>query len=158
MNYNHETYYEPQNRTYYEPQNGAPYQYPVQIPQRYPEVAQRWIPTTAHPYPMNFVQAPSPNHQVLVMSGIEASNITCPSGNKVTYNGQPYTQGLHTTAGPRMFPYPNVRCDSCPSNSWERKHTVYPRGENPIAYPTTHSIPGPFLQSYISLPKRVYGY
>lgn len=28
----------------------------------------------------------------------------------------------------------------------------------PITYPTTHSIPGPYLQSYINLPNRSYGY
>lgn len=117
------------------------YDQAVQLPHRYPEPAQRWMPTREHPYPMNFVQAPSPKHQVLV-----------------TYNGQPYLQGLHTTRGPQMFPYPNVQCNECPANGWERKHSVYPRSSSAIAYPTTHSIPGPFLQSYISLPKRVYGY
>lgn len=29
---------------------------------------------------------------------------------------------------------------------------------NAIVYPTTHSIPGPFLQSYIALPNKMYPY
>lgn len=30
--------------------------------------------------------------------------------------------------------------------------------QGPIMYPTTHSIPGPFIQSYINLPNRSYMY
>ncbi len=31
-------------------------------------------------------------------------------------------------------------------------------GSAKIVYPTTHSIPGPYLQSYINLPRRTYMY
>ena len=34
---------------------------------------------------------------------------------------------------------------------------LYP-SNSAITYPTTHSIPGPYLQSYINLPNRSYSY
>lgn len=94
------------------------------------EPRQRWIPTTSNPYPMNFVQAPSADHQIIV-----------------SYGGESFLQGLHPVKGPQMFPINNRR----------RSEPIY-SSRSAIVYPTTHSIPGPFLQSYISLPKRVYGY
>lgn len=30
--------------------------------------------------------------------------------------------------------------------------------KSPIMYPTTHSMPGPYLQSYINLPNRSFAY
>ena len=93
-----------------------------------------WSATATHPYPMNFVQAPSASNQILV-----------------TYNGKPQLQGLSANHGPVMFPLREIT--SCPTNSYERKHTIYT-----TPYPTTHSIPGPYLQSYIALPNRMYPY
>ncbi len=48
-----------------------------------------------------------------------------------------YLQGLSTVKGPVMFPI--------------KKHHA-------ICYPTTHSVPGPFLRSYINLPNKTYAY
>jgi len=117
----------------------------IEIPVRYQEPFQRWMPTTANPYPMNFVQAPSLSNQVLVR-----------------YQNQPFTQGLSTILGPQMFPFYERNCN--PRNAWERKYTSLVGcnrdrpNPNAIAYPTTHSIPGPLLQSYIRLPYRMYSY
>jgi hypothetical protein len=97
------------------------------------------MPTAQHPYPMNFVQAPSQSNQLLIY-----------------YNGKPQLQGLSTSKGPVMYPQKEVNCS--PSNSWERKHSFCPRKNTAIQYPTTHSIPGPYLQSYIALPNKMYGY
>lgn len=75
-------------------------------------------------YPMNFVQAPSVNHQIVVY-----------------YKGSPHLQGLSTNKGPVMYPYPKTHLSG------------------PITYPTTHSIPGPYLQSYITCNSRpTYNY
>ena len=104
-----------------------------------PAHLQRWMPSAQHPYPMNFVQAPSATNQ-----------------NLVYYNGKPYLQGLSTSSGPIMFPTREANCH--PKNAWERKHTAYPSCCSAVVYPTTHSIPGPFLQSYIALPNRQYPY
>ena len=82
--------------------------------------------------PYSFVQAPSSSHQV-----------------NVYYNGKQYLQGLSPNVGPIMFPKREVT--SHPRNAWEHKHCK-------IAYPTTHSIPGPYLQSYINLPGKTYMY
>lgn len=65
-------------------------------PRPYPPTAQIYQPTARNPYPMNFMQAPSYGHQVLV-----------------NYRNQPMLQGLSTIRGPFMFPartefiYPN---------------------------------------------------
>lgn len=83
---------------------------------------QRWMPTLQHPYPMNFVQAPSASHQILV-----------------NYNGTPQLQGLSVNTGPVMYPVPQSTV------------IINRSGKSPIAYPTTHSIPGPYLRSYINL-------
>lgn len=98
-----------------------------------PALNQRWHPTTAHPYPMNFTQAPSPAHQVIV-----------------TYNGRQYLQGLSPSGGPFMYPIQQQR----------RTGSGWVNLNGPIVYPTTHSIPGPYLQSYIDLEanKRSYPY
>lgn len=114
------------------------YDQDIEKPIAYPEPAQRWMPTSQHPYPMNFVQAPSKSNQVLVY-----------------YNGKPQLQGLSTNKGPVMFPLREV--NSNPKNGWERKHTIFPRN-SAICYPTTSSVPGPFLQSYIALPNKMYMY
>jgi hypothetical protein len=111
----------------------------IPTPLLYPDPTQRWMPSLQHPFPMNFVQAPSASHQVLVY-----------------YNGKPQLQGLSTNKGPVMFPLREVNCH--PKNSWERKHTICPFKNNAIVYPTTHSVPGPFLQSYIALPNKMYAY
>lgn len=61
-----------------------------ECPVRYPEYIQVWRGTPQYPYPMNFVQAPSFGHQVLV-----------------NYQGQPMLQGLSIFRGPFMFPVQN---------------------------------------------------
>lgn len=71
-----------------------------------------------------FMQAPSRYHQ-----------------QKIYINGEPYLSGLSVNQGPVSFPM--INNNNNPKNSWERK--------NAICYPTTHSIPGPYLQNYISL-------
>ena len=116
----------------------------IETPKSYPEEslwnpAQRWMPSLQHPYPMNFVQVPSPAHQVMVY-----------------YNGKPQLQGLSTAKGPVMYPSREVNCN--PKNGHERKHTICPTRNNAIMYPTTHSVPGPYLQSYIALPNKMYPY
>lgn len=87
----------------------------MELPQPYDPLYQRWFPTTTNPYPMNFVQAPSATHQLLI-----------------NYKNDTFLQGLHPVKGPFMYPYrpPQTAC---------------------IAYPVTHSIPGPYLQSYIAI-------
>ena len=62
----------------------------------------------------------------------------------VQYKNKPYYQKLHPSYGPYMVPLNN-------------QSTIY-LSNNKIVYPTTHSIPGPYLQSYISLPNRKYMY
>ena len=94
---------------------------------------------TPKAYPMNFVQAPSPTHQIMVY-----------------YNGKPQLQGLSTNKGPVMYPLRETNCN--PKNGYERKHTIYPMRNSAIMYPTTHSVPGPYLQSYIALPNKMYTY
>ena len=94
---------------------------------------QRWMPSTNSPYPMNFSQARSPQHQILI-----------------THKGSPMLHGLSTSSGPYMYPT-RVQYNRGPINSYERKHSA-------IVYPTTHSVPGPFLQSYINLPNKMYMY
>lgn len=56
-------------------------------PIRYPQNVQVWQGTPQYPYPMNFTDAPSFGHQVLI-----------------NYNGRPMLQGLDTVRGPFMFP------------------------------------------------------
>ena len=111
----------------------------IEIPKPYCNPLQQWTPSRQHPYPMNFVQTPAPTRQVLVY-----------------YNGKPQLQGLSVNKGPVMFPLREV--NSQPNNSWERKNTIYPTRNSAIMYPTTHSIPGPYLQSYIALPHKMYPY
>jgi len=119
--------------------NFCDYEQNIELPVLFSLPAQKWIPTQKHPYPMNFVQAPSPKHQI-----------------NVFYNGKPQLQGLSTVTGPIMYPLREVCAN--PKNGWERKHTIYPKQNSAIVYPTTHSIPGPFLQSYIALPNKMYPY
>lgn len=117
----------------------------ISVPIPYASAYQQWVPTLQYPYPMNFVQAPSPSHQILVH-----------------YNGKPNLQGLSIVKGPVMFP-PFNETNCHPNNSYERKYSKFAGCEkttthSAIMYPTTHSIPGPFLQSYIALPRRMYPY
>jgi hypothetical protein len=74
------------------------------------------------PYPMNFMQAPSYDHQILV-----------------NYGGQSELQGLSTVRGPFMFP---VRTEIV----YPQAGAIQP---NPIQYPRTHSVPDAFQQQYI---------
>ncbi|ANB50386.1 hypothetical protein [Powai lake megavirus] len=105
-----------------------------------PEISpyQKWKPSKLYPYPNNFTQAPSREHQIMVY-----------------YNGKPQLQTLSPNTGPMMFPEREVNVN--PINGWERKHTTYPKNSH-IMYPTTHSIPGPYLQSYINLPQKTSMY
>ena len=45
-----------------------------------------------------------------------------------------------------------------PRRRLRNRSNYYPGYDNVIAYPTTHSIPGPYLQSYINIPNRTYPY
>lgn len=103
----------------------------IEVPLRFPQQVQRWMPTLQNPYPMNFMQAPSADHQIFV-----------------SYNNGAFLQGLHTVKGPMMFP--SREYNPNPKTAWEMKHTT--------PYPTTHSVPGPYLQSYINLPYKMYMY
>jgi hypothetical protein len=53
----------------------------------------RWRGTFTNPYPMNFMQAPSIEHQNIVM-----------------YRDQPMLQGLSVYRGPFMFPMGDPYC------------------------------------------------
>jgi hypothetical protein len=96
-----------------------------------------WTPTVQHPYPMNFIQAPSSTHQILVH-----------------YEGKPHLQGLSVNTGPIMFPVDTQSCSYRGADYIPR----YPKSKSVIAYPTSHSIPGPLLRSYIHLPNHMYMY
>lgn len=95
-----------------------------------------WTPTLQRPYPMHFVQAPSKSNQLLIY-----------------YNGKPQLQGLSTSSGPIM--YPSKEVDYKSSNDY--KCQIYPK-KTSVQYPITHSIPGPYLQSYIVIPNKMYSY
>jgi hypothetical protein len=62
------------------------------VPIPYPNECQIWRSTPNYPYPMNFMQAPSFDHQKLVR-----------------YRGDSYLQGLSTIRGPFMFPTSDMR-------------------------------------------------
>ena len=153
------------------PYRGMPQQQmsPQQMSQQMPQ----WRPTANNPYPMNFMQAPSPQHQL-------AAN----------YGGRPQLQGLSVNQGPQMYPQmqmhpqmqqsPQSACayhqsefpthqagPYAPHESYKRPPSgPWPPGQftrsnmngygNP-AYPMTHSVPGPQIQSYIN-PGKQYGY
>lgn len=127
----------------------------IEKPMLAPAYQQRWMPSTQHPYPMNFVQAPSPTNQTLVYYNGKPCSGGQPEVGLSPYRGKPCLQGLSTSSGPIMFP--SRESSSNPKNSWERKHQGY-YGNPAIMYPTNSSIPGPFLQSYIALPNRQYPY
>nr|URM62401.1 hypothetical protein [Mimivirus sp.] len=87
-----------------------------------PEISpyQKWKPTKLYPYPNNFTQAPSREHQIMVY-----------------YNGKPQLQTLSPNTGPIMFPEREINAN--PINGWERKHTIYPKNlilciQQPIPY------------------------
>ena len=61
--------------------------YGPNYPIPYPSHVQKWRAGLYNPYPMNFVQAPSYDHQVIIQ-----------------YRGEPYLQGLSTVKGPIMYP------------------------------------------------------
>jgi hypothetical protein len=99
------------------------------LPKRLPD--QCWFPTPEYPYPMNFVQYPSRDHQLAVR-----------------YHGKDMLQGLSIIHGPLMYHnhyYP------CEMNVRAYAFGPYRGEEYSPAYPTTHSIPGPYLQKYIYL-------
>jgi hypothetical protein len=87
-------------------------------PRRYSDAYQLYKNNA--PYPMNFMQAPSFENQILV-----------------NYGGQPALQGLSTVRGPFMFP---VRQEIIYPVTQYR----------PTAYPVTHSLPDPYQQQYIN--------
>lgn len=66
--------------------------YDPRYPMPYPSHVQKWAPQGGYPYPMNFVQAPSYDHQVLIK-----------------YRDEPHLQGLSTVLGPVMFPLSGLR-------------------------------------------------
>lgn len=108
--------------------------------QSYSITKQCWMPSLQNPYPVNFSQRSLPSHQVFVY-----------------YNGKPQLQDSSIVKESVMYPSHEINCN--PKNSWERKHTVCSYSKNDaIMYPTTHSYPGPLLQSYIAIPKKMYMY
>ena len=126
----------------------------LELPERYPNDLQRWMPSTYQPYPMNFSQAPSAQHQV-----------------SVSYQDQPFLQGLSPNTGPYMYPDCRkiVISGATPIgftqnlSKIQSKHQYQPSSglckKSAIMYPTTHSIPGPYLRSYINIPRgRTYPY
>ena len=123
---------------------------------------QRWTPSIGYPYPSTIGYTPYVNNQLLV-----------------NYAGAPYTQTLSPNVGPVM--YPASRCHEPLSGNYINPtvaypisvqepdmiraypnrnyvHSRYPVSNTMLAYPTTYSIPGPYLYSYISSPRRVYPY
>ena len=98
----------------------------VNKPIRMPNNCQLWHATELYPYPMNFMEAPSAKHQVYV-----------------TYNGNTMLQGLDRTRGPMMW--------DC--NAFQRS-PIKNCSRSKIMYPTTHSYPDPFQQSYINLARK----
>lgn len=127
----------PYDNSNYENSRSASAAYPavfgdtIDRPKVYPQ--QRWMPTTDNPYPSTFPHAKSPQHQI-----------------NVSYRGTPALHGLSHSSGPFMYPL-KAKQSRGPINSYERKHSA-------IVYPTTHSVPGPYLQSYITIPNKMYMY
>lgn len=71
----------------------------------------------------------------------------------ICYKGQTLTQGLNVNKGPQMHVVKSTVRQTLPTTQ-----TISPT-KSAIVYPTTHSIPNPYLQSYIFLPtKKVYMY
>lgn len=106
---------------------------------------QLWAPSSVNPYPMTFMQAPSEQNQV-----------------RVNFQNQDLLQGLSTIRGPFMFDNPRARYKKY-EKSPKMREGFDPMMSIParqfaasvwtntgIAYPTNHSIPGPFLRSYIN--------
>ena len=101
----------------------------MSYPYSYPSHVQKWNPTQQNPYPMNFVQAPSPQHQTMV-----------------SFNGQTYLQGLSTVRGPFMFPIRN-QCPIQNNNAFS-----YPLENNSVfAYPPERSVLSEQNMSYVNL-------
>lgn len=69
-------------------------------------------------------------------------NIVQMNNPTIILNGNPYSQKLSVNIGPYMISL----------NDNTNKHQTYQ-----IVYPTTHSIPGPYLRSYIN-PGQFYSY
>jgi len=103
----------------------------MQHPRRYPQNVQIWRGTSTFPYPMNFTDAPSFGHQVLV-----------------NYNGQSFLQGLNPVMGPLMFPVRN------PYGA-ENPNSPYAMTGCPASYPLldAYNIIDPYDMKYLT-----YGY
>lgn len=124
-------------------------------PVAFPSQLQSWQPTDYNPYPMNFMQAPSYNHQRLVQ-----------------FQGQPMLQGLSTVRGPFSFPvqtaYPNysdyysdyyddydqpenvVFVNGVPQGQGQVNSYSKPFWQEPATYPLGWSIPGPFQLNFMA--------
>ena len=121
----------------------------IEIPTPYPREFQRWEPTIANPYPMSFAGAPSPTNQILV-----------------SYQDETFLQGLNPVTGPIMFPSNAPLCNFNKSKAVQVMVNGVPYEEVKLkknvrlAYPMHHSVPGPYLQSYINLTNgtRTYMY
>lgn len=92
----------------------------------------RYIPNTDNPYPIARSRNTLNDNYPMSVSNPAPLNKTV----IVTYNGQPYRQTLSQN-GPYMY--------QSDTPSYRYKSSC-------ICYPTTHSIPGPYLQSYINMP------
>lgn len=76
--------------------------------------------------------------------------------NQIWVNNKPYVQRLSPNIGPYMYCTGKVSGPN-PTGS-NPKHALF-MPTSAIMYPTTHSIPGPFLQSYIKMPRyKCYPY
>jgi hypothetical protein len=85
-------------------------------PVSYSEHIQIWHGTPSNPYPMNFVQAPSYDHQKLIQ-----------------YQGDTFLQGLSTIKGPMMYPVSGLR--GFPTRDRVNKNSPVNFSRDPIRYP-----------------------
>lgn len=75
------------------------------------------------------------------------SNETLPISIDITIdNGKPYFQNLNISKKSIMYPIRNI------------KYNIKNCSHSPIQYPLNSSIPGPYLQSYIAIPKKMCKY
>ena len=106
------------------------------FPTAYPDYLQKYHPTQQNPYPMNFVQAPSFDHQILV-----------------NYNGQPMLQSLSVNGGPQLCPVRNINGGLFSRNSNRSLQNI---NQSQVAYPLSHSVLDPCDRSYLKCPYCVY--